>query len=92
MSAKPSFTVRVLCILWPSFMMAGVLEMLVFSLVEPGTLLWFGADPIEWSTTAIYSAAFMLFWLVISTASALTHLLTTLPDEPVGIRRRGPSV
>jgi hypothetical protein len=81
MSSKPSFAVRVMCILWPSFLMAGVLEALVFSMVDPGSLLWFGGEPIGWSATAIYSATFLIFWGVISTAGALTQLLATVPDE-----------
>jgi len=29
-------------ILWPAFLMAGVLEVLVFAVVDPGELHWFG--------------------------------------------------
>jgi hypothetical protein len=60
---------------WPAFLMAGVLEMLVFSLVDPGTLHWFGGAPVELSTTAVYSLAFFVFWAVIVVASGLSHLL-----------------
>ncbi|MDZ7813591.1 MAG: hypothetical protein U5L74_10910 [Ideonella sp.] len=80
MSASTSPTVRVLCIAWPAFLMAGVLEMLVFSVVDPAGLHWFGAQPIEWSTTAVYTVAFFVFWLAISLASALTQALTTTPS------------
>ena len=38
-SDKPT---RALCILWPAFVMAGVLEMLVFALVDPAGLRWMG--------------------------------------------------
>jgi hypothetical protein len=75
--APPSrpFRVRALLILWPAFLMAGVLEMLVFVVVDPHTLRWYGADPIEWSASAIYSVTFFIFWSVIATAGAITQLL-----------------
>jgi len=51
---------RWMAILWPSFLMAGVLEMLVFALVDPADLHWHGAD-LDWSRPAVYSAAFFVF-------------------------------
>jgi len=62
-------------ILWPAFLMAAVLEMLVFVVVDPAELRWFGAAPIELSPHAVYTLAFLVFWAVIATAGALTHLL-----------------
>jgi hypothetical protein len=62
-------------VLWPSFLMAGVLEMLVFSLVDPTQLHWFGGAPVELGATTVYSLAFFAFWLVISLAGAMSHLL-----------------
>lgn len=82
-SDKPSPGIRALCVLWPSFLMAGVMEMLVFSVVDPGNLQWFGGAPVEWSATAIYTLAFFAFWLVISTAGALTQLLVTMPADHI---------
>jgi hypothetical protein len=81
MSAPAPLIVRVLCILWPSFLMAGVMEMLVFAVVDPAELHWFGAEAIEWSHSTIYSVTFLLFWLVTSLASALTQVLLTLPGD-----------
>jgi hypothetical protein len=66
---------RIMQILWPAFLMAAVLEMLVFVLVDPADLRWFGAAPVELSPRAIYTLAFLVFWGVIATAGALTHLL-----------------
>ena len=60
-------------ILWPAFLMAGVLEMLVFALVDPGSLHWFGGAPMEWPASAIYTLALFAFWAVIASASALTQ-------------------
>ena len=60
---------------WPSFLMASVLEVLVFSLVDPTQLHWFGGAAVELSATAVYSIAFFVFWVVIAVASFLTHRL-----------------
>ena len=66
---------RLAGILWPAFLMAGVLEMLVFAMVDPGDLHWFGSDAVEASRTAIYSLCFLVFWGVIATSAAITALL-----------------
>lgn len=66
---------RLLLILWPAFVMAGVLEALVFVVVDPGTLHWFGAEPLNWSASAVYSVTFLIFWGVIATSGAITQLL-----------------
>jgi hypothetical protein len=55
--------------------MAGVLEMLVFVVVDPTTMHWFGADPVDWSRSAVYSVTFFIFWGVIATSGAITLLL-----------------
>lgn len=57
-------------ILWPSFLAACVLEMLVFSIVDPAELHWPGhlGTP---STRSIYTVAFFAFWLVAGLCSRL---------------------
>jgi hypothetical protein len=74
-SPRRPFRERALMILWPAFLMAGVLEMMVFAVVDPSTMHWFGADPIEWSRSAVYSVTFFIFWGVIGTSGAITNLL-----------------
>jgi len=64
-----------MAVAWPAFLMASVLEMLVFSLVDPATLHWFGGAPVTLSATAVYTLAFFVFWLVIMAAGAMSHLL-----------------
>ena len=66
---------RTLLVAWPAFVMAGVLEMLVFAVVDPSDLRWFGAEPIAWPLTAIYSVTFLIFWGGVATAGAITQLL-----------------
>ncbi|MCR5863926.1 MAG: hypothetical protein ACK4PH_16910 [Aquincola tertiaricarbonis] len=74
-----SFALRAVLIGWPAFVMAGVLEMLVFAVVDPASLTWFGHEPIGWSHSAVYTVTFLIFWAVIATAGAITQLL----GEPV---------
>ncbi len=66
---------RVMLVLWPSFVMAGVLEMLVFALVDPNGLRWFGGEPLDWSRNAVYSVSFFVFWMVIAVSAGVTSLL-----------------
>ena len=70
---------RAMTIVWPSFLMAGVLEGMVFSMVDP-TELHFGPHLIEASAPAVYTIAFLAFWAVLSTSGALTALLWIDPD------------
>ena len=72
---------RALTVLWPAFLMAGVLEMLVFVVVDPGDLHWFGGEALGWSHQAVYTVTFLIFWVVISLSGALTALLHMSADE-----------
>jgi hypothetical protein len=66
---------QALLVLWPAFVMAGVLEMLVFAVVDPGSLHGLDAEPIGWSRSAVYSVSFFIFWAVIAAATAITRWL-----------------
>ena len=74
------WTRRLMWIAWPAFLVAGVLEMLVFALVDPEDLHWFGA-PLGWSRQAVYTLAFFVFWGITMASSALTALLSRSADE-----------
>jgi hypothetical protein len=67
-------------ILWPSFLAACMLEMLVFVLIDPAELHWtHGIDP--WSSLGIYSIGFFLFWAVTLFSSITTSWLRqSTPD------------
>ena len=69
-------------VLWPAFLMAGVLEVLVFALVDPSLLQLPGGAPIEASRQAIYTLAFLAFWAVTAAASAITALLLCTGQGP----------
>jgi hypothetical protein len=76
---------HILIVLWPAFVMAGVLLALVFVVVDPATLSWYGGDPVALSPQAIYTASFLIFWAVISAACAVSILLSRGPkSEQVG--------
>lgn len=65
---------RILTILWPSFLMAGVLEGIVFSFFDPAGAAT-GLPPM-----GVYTLGFLLFWAVVSCASAMTALLVVEQD------------
>ncbi|EER61987.1 conserved hypothetical protein [Acidovorax delafieldii 2AN] len=71
---------RLMWIAWPAFLVAGVLEMLIFAMVDPQDLHWFG-QPVALSREGVYTLAFFVFWGVTMVASALTTLLSMSPFE-----------
>ncbi len=89
--AGPSRIARfAMAVAWSSFLCAGVMELLVFAVVDPGDLRWFGAAPIELSAQAVYTLSFLIFWGVIALASSLALLLVNLPNDEVKPARRSP--
>ena len=66
---------RVMAILWPAFLMAAVLEIAVFALVDPASLHWLSGAPIEVSATTVYSLSFFAFWALIAAACTMTERL-----------------
>lgn len=71
---------RMMWIAWPAFLLAGVMEMLVFAMVDPQSLQWLGR-PLDLSREAVYTLAFFVFWLLTIASSALTTLLAMSPFE-----------
>lgn len=71
---------RLMWIAWPAFLVAGVIEMLVFALVDPQDLRWFG-HPLAMSRQGVYTLAFFIFWILTMASSALTTLLAMSPFE-----------
>ena len=68
-------------ILWPAFLVAAVLEIAVFAFVDPLTLHTLGGEVLPLSATAVYSIAFLVFWVCTAVACALTVLLDRSADE-----------
>jgi hypothetical protein len=63
---------RALQILWPAFVAAGVLELLVFAHVDPADVRTLAGAPVELSRQAVYTLSFFGFWIVTAAASALS--------------------
>lgn len=81
----PSRRRRLLMVVfWPAFLMAGVLESLVFAWLNPADLLLAGGAHLALSNMAIYTLAFLIFWVVIACASGLAVLLVTSPPVEDG--------
>jgi hypothetical protein len=64
-----------LCVLWPAFLTAGVLDAMVFAVLDPRELRWFGGAHFGWSPVAVHSVTFLIFWAALAAASAMTALL-----------------
>jgi hypothetical protein len=57
-------------ILWPAFLIAGVLEMAVFSRVDPSLMQWGEWQP---DPRTVYSLAFFVFWGALAVSSLMSH-------------------
>lgn len=66
---------RLMWIAWPAFLVAAVLEMMVFAVLDPEALSLFGTR-LEWSREAVYTVTFFIFWGMMMLSSALTTLLS----------------
>ncbi len=65
---------------WPAFLVAAVLEMMVFAVLDPDSLSLFG-ERLNWSRAAVYTVTFLIFWGMMMLCSALTTLLSMSPFE-----------
>lgn len=59
-----------LCVLWPSFLLAGLGSAIVFAFIDPLDVVIFGHIQLEreW----LYAIGFFLFWLIAAASSVLT--------------------
>jgi len=67
-------------IAWPAFLMAAVLEFMVFAVLDPQALTLFG-EPSGWSREGVYTVTFFIFWAVMMLSGALTTLLSKSPFD-----------
>ena len=79
---------RAVYILWPSFIVAGIGEVLFFTVFDPQELYLFG-EPSTLSRLAVYSIGFFLCWGFAAASSAFTCFLQRSADE---INRAGDRV
>ncbi len=71
---------KLMWIAWPAFLSACVLELVVFALLDPRELYWFG-QPLAWSRQGIYTMGFFAFWAISAASNGLTILLAKPPAE-----------
>ena len=60
----------------------GLLEVLVFAVVDPHHLRWLGVGALDWPAAAVYTIAFFVFWAVTTVTAALA-LMLDLPAERI---------
>lgn len=70
---------RWMWVVWPAFLVAGLIELLVFAFVDPHDVRGLGGG-VPWPYAAIYSLSFLAFWALAMLSSALTLLLSTAPS------------
>ena len=69
-------------VLWPAFMAACVLEILVFAGFDPHDIHLFGLT-FESGRETVYSVAFLAFWAVSTVSGVITWILAQ-PAAPIG--------
>jgi len=73
---------KIMWILWPSFVAAGIGIGIIFTLVDPNELVVLGY-PVHASRMSVYSLGFFVLWAICSASSAVTCFLQS------GARRGG---
>ena len=74
MTIAGHFAQRAMQVVWPAFLVAGVAELVFFSIFDPFELHFFG-QPLDWSRQAIYALGFFGFWGLGMASSILTLFL-----------------
>jgi hypothetical protein len=65
---------QIIWILWPSFLVAGIAEGLLFTVIHPDDILLFG-EPIALSNEGVYTLGFFIIWFFCATSSALSFFV-----------------
>ena len=78
MEAGNSFSRRLMWVIWPAFLVAGVAEAIFFTVFDPFELHFFGAV-LDVSREVIYTMGFFGFWGLGIASSALTVFLGRSP-------------
>ena len=85
---------RLMWIVWPAFLVAGLLEAVVFGMFDPEDMHWFGYQ-MALSRRGVYTVSFFVFWALTILSSSLTTLLSISPFEvnrcPVPVSQRPPN-
>jgi hypothetical protein len=71
---------KLIQVLWPSFLVAGIVEIIFFTVVNPQELYLLG-QVVHFSAIATYSIGFFGFWLVCAASSLATLFFQQTSDE-----------
>lgn len=71
---------RLITVLWPSFLIAGMADVLFFALFDPSQFLY-QEEQVFASPIAAYTVGFFLFWMMGIGSSALTCYFQRSADE-----------
>ena len=71
---------KLMRVLWPAFLAACLLELVVFGLVDPQDLQWF-SQPLPLSRQGVYTMAFFVFWAICAVSNSITVLLAMSAAE-----------
>ena len=74
---------QLMYVAWPAFLAACFLQGVVFAVVDPMELDWFGQPP-PWSRQGVYTAAFFVFWFATAAASLMTVVLSARQGDRAG--------
>ncbi|WP_213953926.1 MULTISPECIES: hypothetical protein [unclassified Variovorax] len=78
---------RWIAILWPAFILASLMELVVFAIIDPSDMRW-GREGLGLTRQAVYTASFFAFWAMSAAACALSVALTLEPPEDDPLARR----
>jgi len=67
-------------VVWPAFLAACVLELVVFAVVDPSGLEWSG-HALAMTRQSVYTLAFFVFWAISSVSNAITVMLSKSAAE-----------
>jgi hypothetical protein len=67
---------KIAFVLWPSFLVACVMEMVFFTLFDPIEMHLLG-NAVAMGRQAVYSIGFFCFWTMTAASSALTLFINT---------------
>ena len=79
-AATGALAQRLMWVIWPAFLVAGIAEAIFFTVFDPFELHFFGA-PLDLSREVIYTMGFFGFWALGIASSALTTFLERSPWE-----------
>lgn len=82
---------QIIWILWPSFLVAGIAEGLLFTVIHPDDILLFG-EPIALSNEGVYTLGFLIIWLFCAISSALSFFVLPKTEGSTTIRSDEPDL